>query len=92
MSHKTAKTVTNKFLSTTKSDREGRRTVGSGRVATIIEKFIIHDNRMLTKCAFYCLTGFGLYSAILEKSGVAVFLFKNVKKWLMVKVLKFIDE
>ena len=79
MSHKTAKTVTNKFLSTTKSDREGRRTVG------------IHDNRMLTKCAFYCLTGFGLYSAILEKSGVAVFLFKNVKKWLMVKVLKFID-
>ena len=62
MSHKTAKTVTNKFLSTTKSDREGRRTVGSGRVATII-----------------------------EKSGVAVFLFKNVKKWLMVKVLKFID-
>ena len=37
MSHKTAKTVTNKFLSTTKSDREGRRTVGSGRVATIIE-------------------------------------------------------
>ena len=37
MSHKTAKTVTNKFLSTIKSDREGRRTVGSGRVATIIE-------------------------------------------------------
>ena len=37
MSHKTAKTVTNKFLSTTTSDREGGRTVGSGRVATIIE-------------------------------------------------------
>ena len=45
MSHKTAKTVTNKFLSTTKSDREGRRTVGSGRVATIIYnlKFYVLD-------------------------------------------------
>lgn len=32
---------------------------------------------MLTKCAFYCLTGFGLYSAILEKSGVAVFCIKT---------------
>lgn len=32
-----AKTVTNKFLNTTKSDREGGRTVGSRRVATIIE-------------------------------------------------------
>ena len=37
MSHKTAKTVTNKFLNTAKLDREGGRTVGSGRVATIIE-------------------------------------------------------
>lgn len=37
MSYKTAKTVTNKFLDTTKTDREGGRTVGSGRVATIIE-------------------------------------------------------
>ena len=37
MSHKTARTVTNKFLNTPKSDREGGRTVGSGRVATIIE-------------------------------------------------------
>ena len=37
MSHKTVKTVTNKFLNMTKSDREGGRTVGSGRVATIIE-------------------------------------------------------
>ena len=37
MSHKTEKTVTNKFLDTAKSDREGGRTVGSGRVATIIE-------------------------------------------------------
>ena len=37
MSRKMAKTVTNKFLNTTKSDREGGRTVGSGRVATIIE-------------------------------------------------------
>ena len=37
MSHKTAKTVTNKFLNMTKSDREGGRTVGFGRVATIIE-------------------------------------------------------
>ena len=37
MSHKTAKTVTNKFPNTTESDREGGRTVGSGRVATIIE-------------------------------------------------------
>ena len=35
MSHKTAKTVTNKFVNTTKSDREGGRTVGSGRVATV---------------------------------------------------------
>lgn len=37
MSHKTAKTVTNEFLNTTKTDREGGRTVGSGRVATVIE-------------------------------------------------------
>ncbi len=37
MSHKTAKTVTNKFLNTTKTDRGGGRTVGSGRVATVIE-------------------------------------------------------
>lgn len=37
MSHKTAKTVANKFLDTAKSDREGGRTVGSGRVASIIE-------------------------------------------------------
>ena len=37
MSHKTAKTITNKFLNTTKTDREGGRTVGSGRVATIVE-------------------------------------------------------
>lgn len=37
MSHKMAKTETNKFLNTLKSDREGGRTVGSGRVATIIE-------------------------------------------------------
>ena len=37
MSHKTAKIVTNKFLNMTRSDREGGRTVGSGRVATIIE-------------------------------------------------------
>lgn len=37
MSHKTAKTVTNKLLNTAKSDREGGRTVGSRRVATIIE-------------------------------------------------------
>lgn len=37
MSCKTAKTVTNKFLDTTKTDREGGRTVESGRVATIIE-------------------------------------------------------
>ena len=37
MSYKAAKTVTNKFLNTTESDREGGRTVGSGRVATIIE-------------------------------------------------------
>ena len=32
-----AKTVTYKFLNATKSDREGGRTVGSGRVVTIIE-------------------------------------------------------
>ena len=32
-----AKSVTNKFLNTTPTDREGGRTVGSGRVATIIE-------------------------------------------------------
>ena len=32
-----AKTVTYKLLNTTKSDREGGRTVGPGRVATIIE-------------------------------------------------------
>ncbi len=37
MSHKTVKTVTNKLLNTAKSDREGGRTVGSGRVATVIE-------------------------------------------------------
>ena len=37
MSQKTAKAVTNKFLNAAKSDREGGRTVGSGRVATIIE-------------------------------------------------------
>lgn len=37
MSHKTAETVTNKFLNSAKSDREGGRTVGSGAVATIIE-------------------------------------------------------
>lgn len=37
MSHKTAKTVTNKLLNTAKSDREGGCTVGSGRVTTIIE-------------------------------------------------------
>ena len=37
MSQKTAKTVTNKFLNMTKSDREGGRTVGSGRVASILE-------------------------------------------------------
>lgn len=37
MSHKTAKTVTNKLLNKAKSDREGGRTVGSGRVATVIE-------------------------------------------------------
>ena len=37
MSHKTAKTVTNKFLNMSQSDREGGRTVGSGRVATVIE-------------------------------------------------------
>ena len=29
--------LTNKFLNTPKSDREGARTVGSGHVATIIE-------------------------------------------------------
>ena len=34
MSHRTAKTVTNKFLNTTKSDREGGRTVNSDRVPT----------------------------------------------------------
>lgn len=37
MSHKMAKIVTYKLLNTTKSDREGGRTVGSGRVATVIE-------------------------------------------------------
>ena len=37
MSQKTAKTVTNKFPNKAKMDREGGRTVGSGRVATIIE-------------------------------------------------------
>ena len=37
MSHKTAKIVIYKFLNMTKSDREGGRTVGSGRVATVIE-------------------------------------------------------
>ena len=37
MSQKTAKNVTNKFLNTTKSDREGGRTVGSGKVDIIIE-------------------------------------------------------
>lgn len=37
MSHKTAKTVIYKFLNATKLDCEGGRTVGSGRVASIIE-------------------------------------------------------
>ena len=37
MSQKTARTVINKLLNMTESDREGGRTVGSGRVATIIE-------------------------------------------------------
>lgn len=37
MSHKAVKTVTNKFLNKTKSEHEGGRTVGSGRVAAIIE-------------------------------------------------------
>lgn len=37
MSCKTAKTVTNKFLNTVESDREGGRTAGSGRVATVID-------------------------------------------------------
>lgn len=37
MSRKTAKTVTNKFLNKVKSDREGGRTVGLGRVTIIIE-------------------------------------------------------
>ena len=32
-----AKTVTNKLLNMTQSDREGGRTVGSDRVVTIIE-------------------------------------------------------
>ncbi len=32
-----AKTITNKFLNSTKSDCEGGRTVGLGRVTTIIE-------------------------------------------------------
>lgn len=36
MSHKTAKTVTNKFLDTDKSDREGGRTVGYKNVAIIV--------------------------------------------------------
>ena len=31
------KTVTNQFLNIVQSDREGGRTVGSGRVATIVE-------------------------------------------------------
>ena len=31
------KTVTNTLLNQTKSDREGGRTVGSGRVASIID-------------------------------------------------------
>lgn len=35
MSYKTAKSVTNKFLNMTKSDREGGRTVGSGMVTEI---------------------------------------------------------
>jgi len=35
---------------------------------------------MLTKCAFYCLAGFGLYSAILDKSGVAVSFCENILK------------
>ena len=34
---KRQKNVTYKFLNTTKSNLEGGRTVGSGRVATIIE-------------------------------------------------------
>ena len=37
MSYKTAKTVTNKFLNAAKSEGGGGRTVGSGRVATVIE-------------------------------------------------------
>ena len=38
---------------------------------------------MLTKCAFYCLTDFGLYSAILEKSGVAVFFICGKNGWTL---------
>ena len=37
MSHKMAKIVTYKLLNTTKSDREGGRTVGSGVVTAINE-------------------------------------------------------
>lgn len=37
MGQKTAKTVTYKFLNTRQTDREGGRTVGSGRGASIIE-------------------------------------------------------
>ena len=47
MSRKTAKIVTNKFLNTTKSDREGGRTVGSGRVASKVflgSLFICRNN------------------------------------------------
>ena len=49
---------------------------------------------MLTKCAFYCLTGFGLYSAILEKSGVAVFLYveKMVEHWRVVEELRMQEQ
>ena len=47
MSHKTAKTVTNKFLNIAKSDREGGRTVGSGRVAIILPMRAFGDNPRL---------------------------------------------
>lgn len=41
MSQKTAKTVTYQFLNTRQMDREGGRTLGSGRVATIIKQLNI---------------------------------------------------
>lgn len=41
MSHKTAKTVTYKFLNTTKSDREGVRTVGSALCLQGVEPFYV---------------------------------------------------